>query len=69
VRQYAEHGLLMSYGTNFADLWHRAAAYVVKILEGANPGDLPIEQASTFELLINLRTARALGLRSRRPSC
>jgi putative ABC transport system substrate-binding protein len=62
VRQYAEHGLLMSYGTNFSDLWRRAAAYVAKILEGANPGDLPIEQASRFELLINLRTARALGL-------
>jgi putative ABC transport system substrate-binding protein len=62
VRQYAENGLLMSYGTNFADLWRRAAAYVAKILEGANPGDLPIEQASKFELLINLRTARSLGL-------
>jgi putative ABC transport system substrate-binding protein len=62
LRQYAESGFLLSYGASFADLWWRAARYVDKILKGARPGDLPIEQASTFELVVNLKTARALGL-------
>jgi putative ABC transport system substrate-binding protein len=60
--EFVRAGGLLSYGPDRNDLFRRAAAYMDKILKGAKPADLPVEQASKYQLLVNLRTAKALGL-------
>ena len=62
VREFVEAGGLMSYGPNFPDLFRRAADHVDKILRGTKPGEIPVEQPTKFDLVINLTTARVLGL-------
>jgi ABC-type uncharacterized transport system substrate-binding protein len=62
TREYVEAGGLVSYGTNVPDLFRRAGEFVDKILRGAQPSDIPVEQPTKFDLVINLNTAKALGL-------
>ena len=63
LRDFADAGLLATYGANLEDLWRRAASYVDRIVRGARPGELPVEQPTRFDLVINLRTAKALGIK------
>lgn len=63
ISEFAESGLLLAYGTNFAQLWRKSAVYVDKILKGAKAADLPVEFPTKFDLIINLATAKALGIK------
>ena len=62
LRAFAVSGGLISYGVDLADPWRHAASYIDRVLKGANPGELPVQQPTKFELVINLKTAKALGL-------
>ena len=62
LKEFVDEGGLMSYGTDFADLYRRAAVYVDKILKGTKPADLPVQQATKFEFVINLKAAKQIGL-------
>ncbi len=62
MKDYVEAGSLLSYGPNYTALFRRTAEYVDKILRGTKPGDIPVEQPTEFDLVVNLKTAKALGL-------
>ena len=62
LKEFVDEGGLMSYGTDYTDLFRRAAVYVDKILKGAKPADLPVQQATKFEFIINLKAAKQIGL-------
>ena len=62
TREFVELGGLVSYGTDFSELFRLAARYIIKVFKGAKIRDLPIDQANTFELVINMKTAKALGV-------
>jgi putative ABC transport system substrate-binding protein len=62
LKEFAEAGLLLSYGPDFQTLWSGAAVFIDKIFKGAKPADLPVEQPTKFELVVNLKTAKALGI-------
>jgi putative ABC transport system substrate-binding protein len=62
VGEEVPYGFLLSYGQDFPDIFRRSVVYVDKILKGAKPADLPVEQPTTFKLVLNLKTARALGI-------
>jgi len=62
IEAFVRQGCLMSYGQNFLDIFRRAGGYVAKILKGANPADLPVEQPTKFDLVLNAKTAKVLGV-------